>query len=81
MDAPLSTKPTLETLVRLDKALHVTLYELVFSEETHGPSDEFRMQFEALTRFDDQEKLVAREILDSLILKHTANQLSLAKTG
>ena len=74
-------QPTLETLVRLAKALHVTLDELVFSEETRGPSDEFRMQFEALTQFDDQEKLVAKELLDSLILKHTANQLSLAKTG
>ena len=71
-----TAQPTLETLVRLAKALHVTLDELVFSEETRGPSDEFRMQFEALTQFDDQEKLVARELLDSLILKHTANQLS-----
>lgn len=34
-----------------------------------------------LTRFDDQEKLVARGILERLILKHTANQLSLAKMG
>jgi hypothetical protein len=39
------------------------------------------MQFEALTKFHDHEKLVARELLDSLILKHTANQLSLAKMG
>jgi len=76
-----TAQPTLDTLVRLAKALHVTLDELVFSEETRGPSDEFRMQFEALTQFDDHEKLVARELLDSLILKHTANQLSLAKTG
>ncbi|MCH2074356.1 MAG: helix-turn-helix transcriptional regulator [Puniceicoccaceae bacterium] len=76
-----TAQPTLETLVRLAKALHVTLDELVFSEETRGPSDDFRMQFEALRQFDEQEKLVARELLDSLILKHTANQLSLAKTG
>lgn len=76
-----TAQPTLETLVRLAKALHVTLDELVFSEETRGPSDDFRMQFEALTKFDDHEKLVAKELLDSLILKHTANQLSLAKTG
>jgi len=76
-----TAQPTLETLVRLAEALHVTLDELVFSEDTRGPSDEFRMQFEALTKFDDHEKLVAKELLDSLILKHTANQLSLAKTG
>jgi len=34
-----------------------------------------------LTQFDEQEKLVARELLDSLIVKHTANQISLAITG
>ena len=51
------------------------------SEETRGPSDEFRMQFEALTQFDDHEKLVARELLDSLILKHTANQLTNSANG
>lgn len=71
-----TAQPTLETLVRLAKALHVTLDELVFSEDERGPSDDFRKQFDALRGFDDREKMIVKELLDSLILKHTANQFS-----
>lgn len=71
-----TAQPTLETLVRLAKALHVTLDELVFNEEERGPSDDFRKQFDALRQFDDREKMIVKELLDSLILKHTANQFS-----
>ena len=71
-----TAQPTLDTLVRLAKALHVTLDELVFDEQSREPSQDFLMQFEALSQFNDQEKLVAKEILDSLILKHTANRLA-----
>ena len=71
-----TAQPTLDTLVRLAKALNVTLDEVVFNDEDREPSKEFRMQFEALSQFDEKEKLVAKEILDSLILKHTANRLA-----
>lgn len=70
-----TAQPTLETLVRLAKVLHVTLDELVFDEQSREPTQDFLMQFEALSQFNDHEKLVAKEILDSLILKHTANRL------
>ena len=76
-----TAQPTLETLVRLAKALHVTLDELVFNDDERGPSKDFKMQFEALSQFNDREKLIARELLDSLILKHTANQLAATGTG
>jgi transcriptional regulator with XRE-family HTH domain len=76
-----TAQPTLETLVRLARALHVTLDEMVFDEQDREPSKEFRMQFDALSQFDDREKLIAKELLDSLILKHTANQLVNRKTG
>lgn len=71
-----TAQPTLETLVKLAKSLHVTLDDLVFGEDKRGPSEDFRMQFEALAHFSADEKRVAKEILDSLILKHTANRLS-----
>ena len=73
-----TAQPTLETLVRLAKALHVTLDELVFNEDERGPSDDFRKQFDALRGFDDREKMIVKELLDSLILKHTANQFNTA---
>ena len=71
-----TSQPTLDTLVRLAKALHATLDELVFNEDQRQPSEDFRMQFEALSSFDDSEKMIAKELLDSLILKHTTNRLT-----
>ena len=71
-----TAQPTLETLVKLAKALHVTLDDLVFSDDSRGPGDDFRMQFEALNEFSAEEKRIAKALLDSLILKHTANRLA-----
>jgi len=71
-----TAQPTLDTLIRLAKALHVTLDEAVFSEEERAPSEDFRMRFDALSQFTDEEKMIAKALLDSLILKHTANQLA-----
>ena len=36
--------------------------------------DELRLQFEAISRFDIQEKQIIREVLDGLILKHEAKR-------
>ena len=49
---------------------------LLFDEDELGASDDFKMQFEALSQFSEDEKRVAKELLDSLILKHTANRLA-----
>lgn len=56
--------------------LAVSADDLIFGEGERGPDDQLKLQFEALRQFNDQEKLVAKEILDSLILKHTANRLA-----
>jgi transcriptional regulator with XRE-family HTH domain len=70
-----TAQPTLEALIRLAKVLHVRLDDLVFGEGERGPSDDLALRFEALAAFSPEEKLVVREILDSLILKHQAKQL------
>jgi len=57
-------------------ALNISADLLLFDEDERGPTDEFRMQFEALGHFSKEEKRVVKELLDSLILKHTANRLS-----
>ncbi|MCG9768452.1 helix-turn-helix transcriptional regulator [Pseudoalteromonas piscicida] len=72
-----TAQPTLETLVRLAKALHTTLDNLVFGEDSRTPLDELKLQFEALSQFNDEERKVAKEVLESLILKHNANALLL----
>ena len=69
-----TAQPTLETLVRLVKELNTTLDDLVFGEDQRGPDDELKLQFEALSQFDENERMVAKELLESLILKHNAKR-------
>ncbi len=60
----------------LATTLAVSADDLIFGEGKRGPDDQLKLQFEALRQLNDHEKLVANEILDSLILKHTANRLA-----
>ncbi|MFD2231224.1 helix-turn-helix domain-containing protein [Alkalimarinus sediminis] len=69
-----TAQPTLETLVRLAKELSTTLDDLVFGEDQRDPIDDLRLQFEALSQFDESEIMVAKELLESLILKHNAKR-------
>lgn len=69
-----AAEPSMSALKRLALALAVTTDELVFEEDERGPDDELRLQFEAVSRFDPEEKKTAKEVLDSLILKHEAKR-------
>ncbi len=69
-----TSQPTLEALIKLAKALHTTLDALVFEADDRGPDDELRMQLEAISEFDADEKDVALNVLEGLILKHQAKR-------
>lgn len=75
-----SAQPTLEALIRLAKALHVTLDGLVFEDGERGPDDEFRLRFEALSQLDANERAVVKEVLDGMLLKHQARKLTQASS-
>ena len=75
-----SAQPTLEALIRLAKALHVTLDSLVFEEGERGPDDDFRLRFEALSQLDAGERVVIKELLDGMLLKHQARRLAQSAT-
>lgn len=69
-----TAQPTLDTLTRLAKALQTSLDDLVFGESERGPIDELRLQFEALGQFDEEDRRIAKALLESLILKHNAKR-------
>lgn len=69
-----ATQPALEALKKIAIAMSVTIDSLVFGEDERGPSDDLRLQFEALSQFDEEERKVAKEVLESLILKHNAKR-------
>lgn len=69
-----SSLPNLEAIRKLSVALGVTADELIFDDGERGPDDALRIQFEAISRFDPDEKKTAKEVLDGLILKHEARR-------
>ena len=75
------TQPSLEVLRKIALALNISADLLLFDDNERDPSGDLKMQFEALQQFSDDEKRIAKELLDSLILKHTANRFSQASSG
>ena len=71
-----TAQPTLEALIRLAKALHVSLDSLVFEEGERGPDEDLRLRFEALSQLDSGERMVVKELLDGMLLKHQARRLA-----
>jgi len=67
-------QPSLDALKKIALALHVSTDFLLFDEHEREPNDELKRQFEALNQFDDEERMVAKELLESLILKHNAKR-------
>ena len=75
------TQPSLEVLRKIALALNISADLLLFDDGEREPSNDLKMQFEALEQFSEDEKRIAKELLDSLILKHTANRFSQASSG
>jgi transcriptional regulator with XRE-family HTH domain len=70
------SQPTLEAIKRLAQVLSVSSDELIFDEDERGPSDELRLHFEAIAAFDPEDRKIAKALLESLILRHQARQLT-----
>jgi transcriptional regulator with XRE-family HTH domain len=71
-----SSQPTLEVIRRMAVALGVSADLLLFAKDERGPDDELKLQFEAVSRLDPEEKKVIRSLLDSMILRHEAKRWS-----
>lgn len=48
--------------------------ELLFEKDERGPDEELRLQFEAVSRLDPEEKHVVKEVVEGLIIKHDAKR-------
>jgi transcriptional regulator with XRE-family HTH domain len=68
------TQPGLDALRRIAVALSVSTDMLLFDEHERGPSDDLRLQFEAINRLNDDEKRLVREVIESILLRHEARR-------
>jgi transcriptional regulator with XRE-family HTH domain len=71
-----TAQPTLDPLIRLAEVLHVSLDELVFDEHERGSSDELALQFEAVSRMPEEERHIIGALLDGMILRYRAKQIT-----
>jgi len=59
-----ASQPTLEGLIKLAKALHISLDELVFDDNQRGPSDKrMKLLFEAVEGLAEEEQNIIRELI------------------
>jgi len=69
-----TSQPTLEVIKKLAIGLGVTSDTLIFDADERGPSDDLKLQFEAVSKFDEEDRKIAKALLESLILKHNAKR-------
>ncbi len=76
-----TSQPSAEALKKIATCFGVTTDWLLFEDAERGPSDDLRLQFEAMNQLSTEEKAVAREVLEGLLLKHSAKKWSGLSTG
>jgi len=65
--------------MKLTRSLRTTTHDLLFGADDRGPDDEFRLQFEAITRLDPDEKSALRSVIEGMLIKHEARRWQTAK--
>ena len=63
-------QPSLDVLKKIALTLHVSTDSLLFDEHERGPSDDFTLQFEAVSQMPKEEQTIVKEVLESLIIKY-----------
>ena len=76
-----TAQPTLTALIKLVKALHISLDSLVFGDEARGPNEDLRLQFEAVSNMPAEEKSVIKELLVGMIIKYEAKRWTSKKVS
>lgn len=65
------SQPTLDAIRKLAVALSVSADMLLFAQDERGPDDDLRLQFEAASRLNPEEKNVIRSVIESIVLRNT----------
>ena len=63
-------QPSLDALKKMALALHVSTDFLLFDTHERGPSDDLALKLEAVSQMPEEEQMVIREVLESLIIKY-----------
>ncbi len=68
-----TSQPTLDVFRKIVLALSVSADSLLF-ENKRGPGEDLHLLFEAVSKLDGEEKMVIRELIEGMLLKHDAKR-------
>lgn len=70
-----ATQPSLDVLKKIALTMNVSIDSLVFGEGERDPSDDLRLQFEAVSRMPEEERKIVKALLEGMIVKYQTKQL------
>jgi transcriptional regulator with XRE-family HTH domain len=68
-----TSQPTLDVFRKIVLALSVSADDLLF-DQVRGPDDDLRFHFEAVSKLDQDEKKLVKELIEGILLKHDAKR-------
>jgi hypothetical protein len=68
-------------LKKIALTLHVSTDFLLFETHERVPADDLALQFEAISQMQENEQLVIREVLESLIIKYQTRRWDSSRTA
>ena len=68
------SQPAPDAIRKLSVALSVSADMLLFEKDELGPDEELKLQFEAVSRLDPEEKKVIQSVIESIILRNTMKE-------
>ena len=70
-----ATQPSLEALKKIAVTFSVSTDFLLFESGERGPSDDLRLQFEAISHMPEEERHIVKALLEGMILKYQTKQM------
>lgn len=65
------SQPALDAIRKLAVSLSVSADKLLFANDERGPGDDLKLQFEAASRLNQEEKNAIRSVIESIVLRNT----------
>ena len=69
-------QPTLTVVRNIAVGLNITTDELAFDKGEREPKGDLKLFFEAVSEFDDDDKLAVKKLLQGMIMQHQSKRLS-----
>lgn len=68
------SQPTLDVIRKLAIAFSISADRLVFDKDERGPDDDLKLQFEAVTRLEPEERKIIKELIEGMIIKYESRR-------